>query len=389
MTQTLRIGVIGGGLMGKEVCSAFARWCHLSVGPIQPVVTAICARTAETRAWFTQRVPTITVETADYRQVLASPEVDVVYCAVPHDLHREMYVATISADKHLLGEKPFGIDREANAAIAAAAAQHPELVVRCSSEFPFYPGAQRIVRYAQEERFGTILEVEAGLLHSSDLDPLKPLNWKREIASNGEYGCMGDLGMHVLHLPLRLGWRPRRVHAILSNIVRERPGPNGTMLPCQTWDNAMLLCDVAQNDAAFPMTLKAQRIAPGEVNTWYLTVKGTQLSVHFSTKHPRTLLTMPYTRGEAQAWRQEDLGSHSVYPSITGAIFEFGFSDAILQMLAAFFDQVGHGPEAEVPFGCATVEETRLHHEVLTAALASHAAGQVVALPEDEGRSDR
>ena len=59
--------------------------------------------------------------------------------------------------------------------------------------------------------------------HTSDLDPLKPINWKRRIATNGEYGCMGDLGMHVLHLLIRFGWKPQNVRSLLTKVVEERP----------------------------------------------------------------------------------------------------------------------------------------------------------------------
>ncbi|MCX6905145.1 MAG: hypothetical protein NTW03_17035, partial [Verrucomicrobia bacterium] len=42
---------------------------------------------------------------------------------------------------------------------------------------------------------GKIITARTGFLHSSDLDPEKPLNWKRIVEYNGEYGCMGDLGL--------------------------------------------------------------------------------------------------------------------------------------------------------------------------------------------------
>ncbi len=42
--------------------------------------------------------------------------------------------------------------------------------------FPTFPAAQRIVAAARAKRFGTILEVESGFHHSSDLDPNKPIN---------------------------------------------------------------------------------------------------------------------------------------------------------------------------------------------------------------------
>jgi predicted dehydrogenase len=279
-----------------------------------------------------------------------------------------------------LGEKPFGVDRAANEAIQEAADAHPEIVVRCSSEFPFYPGPQRIMQLIDEKRFGKILEVDCGFMHSSDMDPEKPINWKRIVESNGEYGCMGDLGLHVLHLPLRAGWAPRTVSAILSNIARQRKDADGNWVPCRTWDNAILLCEVEHDHSPFPLTAKMQRIAPGEMNTWYLSVKGSEMSARFSTKFPRTLETLVYKRGAAQGWQREDLGFESVYKTITGGIFEFGFTDAMQQMIAAFCEQVIQGNFAAVPFGCATLEETRQMHSILSAALESHKTKQTVAI---------
>src|SRR6266567_4586664 len=227
---------------------------------------------------------------------------------------------------------------------------------------------------------GAILEVQAGFLHSSDLDPLKPINWKRQVSTNGEYGCMGDLGMHVLHIPLRAGWFPNNVRALLSKIVTERPGRDGTMVPCETWDNAVLACEISRERQHFPMLLEIKRIAPGETNTWYLRMLGTEFSAEFSTKYPKTLRTMAYTPGGLQAWLSQDLGSESAYPTITGGIFEFGFSDSILQMWAAFCDELAHSDSTRQPFYCVTPEETEQSHRILTAALDSNRQAQVVQL---------
>jgi predicted dehydrogenase len=289
-----------------------------------------------------------------------------------------MYCDIINAGKHFLGEKPFGIDLAANNQIMAAVTAHPEVLVRCSSEFPYYPGAYQIAKFAREGRFGQIIEVEAGFWHSSDLDPRKPINWKRMIAINGEYGCMGDLGIHVLHLPLRFGWEPHSVRALLSKIVPERPDSTGKMVPCETWDNAILACDVKTEQQSFPMLLSMKRIAPGETNTWFIRVHGTEFSAEFTTKLPKTLRTMSYKPGGAQAWETRDLGYESAYAAITGGIFEFGFPDAIVQMWASFCDEIAHGSAMQQPLHCATPQETAQHHRVLTAALESHKTGQVV-----------
>ncbi len=360
----MNFGIIGCGLMGREFGSAVARWCHLTADLPRPRIVAACDPVPGATAWFEKNFELGQV-TADYRELLANPEVQAVYCAVPHHLHEEIYTATFKAGKHLLAEKPYGIDLAAAQRIERERARHPGLLVRCSGEFPFFPGAQRIARMLKEGEFGSVIEWRSGFLHSSDLDPTKPINWKRRIATCGEYGCMGDLGLHVVHMPFRFGIRPRNVRALLSKIVEERPDGKGGMAPCETWDNAVLACESEQG---FPMILETKRIVPGEMNTWYVRVLGTETSVEFSTKYPRTLRVMRYVKGRPQSWIEEDLGYESVYASITGSIFEFGFPDGILQMWAAFLDELsGRQPH----FACATPEEALLSHRLFTAALES------------------
>ena len=203
--RTVRFGIIGGGLMGREFASAAARWCHLPEMDARPEIVAVCSRTPASQTWFRDNFPTIKQFTDDYHALLSNREVEAVYVALPHHLHREVYCAVIEAGKHLFGEKPFGIDQPACDAILRCAAQHPKVFVRCSSQFPFFPAAQRIGEMIERNAFGRIIELGTGFLHSSDLDPEKPINWKRIVEFNGEYGVMGDLGMHVCHLPFRAG----------------------------------------------------------------------------------------------------------------------------------------------------------------------------------------
>ncbi|CAN7403942.1 Gfo/Idh/MocA family oxidoreductase [Paenibacillus sp. LjRoot153] len=379
MSKTIiRFGVIGCGLMGKEFASAAARWCHLTQVDFAPSIIAVCDANASATQWFQENVPSVEAAYSDYKELLANPNVDAIYCAVPHNLHAQIYIDIIEAGKHLLGEKPFGIDQEANSLIQQAIQENPHVIVRCSSEFPFFPGAQQIAAWVQENKFGRIIEVEAGFWHSSDLDPTKTINWKRRIATNGEYGCMGDLGMHVLHLPLRFGWKPQSVRALLSKIVPNRPDGNGVMVPCETWDNAILACDVQTESQQFPMVLSTKRIAPGHANTWFIRITGTAFSAEFTTKNPKQVAYLPYTPGGVQAWHVADAPYKSAYATITGGIFEFGFSDSILQMWAAFCDELVHNKAIQQPFYCATPEEAGDSHIIFTASLASHRTGQTI-----------
>lgn len=382
--KTVRFGVIGLGLMGREFASAAARWCHLTDMDIRPEITAICDRFVgeSVTGWFTSNFPSIKQVAGDYREVLRNPDVDALYIAVPHNLHEEIYTSSIESGKHILGEKPFGIDRKANEAIIEKLEKHPEVFARCSSEFPFFPAVQRIGDMIDGEAFGTIIEVESGFLHSSDLDSQKPINWKRMTEFNGLYGCMGDLGMHACHVPFRAGWIPRNVRAVLSDIVRERPDGRGGVAPCSTWDNATLLCETLDTGSGktFPMTIRTQRMAPGEKNTWYIKILGTKASAVFSTKNPKLLRYIGSSGGE-QAWTDIETGHETAFKTVTGGIFEFGFPDAILQMWAAFLYELDTGRPKKRFAGCVTPDETALSHELFTAAIESQETGETVWLP--------
>ena len=373
--RTFRFGIIGCGLMGREFASAAARWMHLQDAAARPEIVAVCDTNTALMDWFTTHLPSVRQATADYRALLANDEVEAVYCAVPHVLHGEMYPEILATGKHLLGEKPFGMDRAQNDAITAAVQAAPDLLVRCSSEMPFYPGAQKVIDFVRSGGVGDIIEVECAFLHSSDINPDKPINWKRMVDVNGAYGCMGDLGMHVCHVPLRLGWAPSSVHASLVKRVTTRPDATGARVPCETWDNATVTGTVGTGPGAFPLVLKTWRIAPGEANTWSIRVLGMEGSAEFSTKSPRQWRFMRYQRGGAQTWQVEDLGYNSLFPAITGGIFEFGFIDAIQQMWAAYLDELAGGDANG--FHCATPAEAAQHHAILTAALQAGTANAV------------
>ncbi len=379
--RTVRFGIVGCGLMGREFAGAAARWCHLADADVRPEIVAVCDTNPALRAWFAERFASVRQETADYRELLGNPAVEAVYIAVPHHLHAEFYTAAIEAGKHLMGEKPFGIDLDANLRIEAALAKHPGVFARCSSESPFFPAVQRIGAMLEAAAFGDIIEANTGFLHSSDYDAEKPINWKRRIEFNGAYGVMGDLGMHACHLGFRAGWRPRNVRAILSKIVKERPDGAGNRVPCLTWDNATLLCETVRAGGGdpFPWTIKTQRIAPGQKNNWYVEILGTRASARWSSAAADTLDLLTCERGE-QVWGRIQTGHETAFKTVTGNIFQFGFTDSILQMWAAYLHEWQHGTPIRGFAGCVTPGEAALSHRLFTAALTSHAEGQVCRL---------
>lgn len=380
-TKTVNVGIVGGGLMGREIAAAIQRWPALIDHPVRPRLTAVADINPVALHWFDE-IETVRALVTDYHDLLSDDAIDVVYVAVRHDLHEQIYADVIRSGKSLLAEKPFGIDSAAAQSIMNVLREHPESFVRCSSEMPYFPGAQWAIDYVRSGALGTIIGARNSFLHASDIDPFKPLNWKRQNRFCGEAGVLNDLGLHTWHVPLRLGWAPRSVYAVLQNIVTERPDPDGKLVPCDTWDNAVIHSWSRHDGTPFPLTTETKRIAPGHKNTWEFEALGLEGGVRFSTKNPKrvevfTLFDVP-GMGREQVWQQVDAGSQSVWPTVTGTNFETGFSDSILQMWAAFLaDREGLLGDR---FGTVRPEEAALTHTIYDAAIASHQTQAAVRL---------
>ena len=360
--------------MGREIASAFARWCALTDISTTPLLTAVADLNPLALEWF-EKIPSCSLRTTDYHVLLASPEVDVVYVAVPHDQHEAIYKDVLAAGKDLLAEKPFGVDLSSAKRILEAVNQSGRFV-RCSSEMPFFPGALRAYEYAKSGALGRVLEIVSGFHHSSDLDPTKPANWKRVSAKCGEGGVLNDLGMHACHVPLRLGWKPKRLFAQLQKGYAQRPDGKGGTAVCDTWDNALLHTWTTIEGTDVPLRMEMKRLAPGATNTWFIEILGTDGGVRFSTAEPKSLWL--FERAKEQWWKRTELGFGTQFKTVTGGIFEPGFADVIQQMWAAFLAEREGSLGGR--FGCATPEEAVASHEIFEAALKSQRDCQAVTL---------
>ena len=134
--------------------------------------------------------------------------------------------------------------------------------------------------------------------------------------------------------------------------------------------------DVDGGDQPMPLRLEMKRLAPGETNTWFFEVLGTDGGVRFSTAQPKTLWT--FERGAEQWWKRTDLGFGTPFKTVTGGIFEPGFADIIQQMWAAYL--LEREGELGDRFGCATPDEAVASQEIFAAALESQASGSSVGL---------
>jgi predicted dehydrogenase len=114
--RTLGVGIVGIGWVATQHLSAFLKNPHARV-------THLCGRNEsrirERLARAGLSCPDCRVTTR-YSDLLASPEVDIIAIATPNHLHARQAVAAARAGKHILLEKPTGLDLKELGAIRDA-----------------------------------------------------------------------------------------------------------------------------------------------------------------------------------------------------------------------------------------------------------------------------
>ena len=111
----LRWGVLGTGWIADRFVTAL----HQST---RQVVQAVGSRSAEGARRAADAFGATTAH-ASYESLVADPEVDVVYVATPHHLHLPHALLAIAAGKHVLVEKPVGLDAGEARMVGEAAAR--------------------------------------------------------------------------------------------------------------------------------------------------------------------------------------------------------------------------------------------------------------------------
>ncbi|WP_375451767.1 Gfo/Idh/MocA family protein [uncultured Devosia sp.] len=237
MAQSLGIGLIGTGYMGK--CHALA-WTEVhavfGTGPTPRLVHL--AEVDQALADKKAAEFGFAKATGIWRDLIADPEVDVVSITTPNAFHAEMAITALEAGKHVWCEKPMAVAL-ADAERMAAAAQKSGKVAVLGYNYIQNPLVRHIETLLAEGAIGTVNHVRVEMDEDFMADPEALFYWKSE-ASSG-YGALDDFGVHPLSLLHHLFGPVSRVLANLSKPYADRRTQSGNRRAVETFDIASIL----------------------------------------------------------------------------------------------------------------------------------------------------
>ncbi|HSW45968.1 MAG TPA: Gfo/Idh/MocA family oxidoreductase [Phycisphaerae bacterium] len=211
----IRVGLIGAGFIGRNHFNQYEKMAR------RARVHALCDKQAERLAgdWSgvggnigdrqgTRRDLTGIKPCADWHDLVADPDVDLVDICLPTTLHKDITVAALAAGKHVLCEKPMALAvSDCDQMLAAAdKARGLFMVAQC---IRFWPEYVLLKQACDDGRFGRLLALN--LRRQSEKPSHSLNNWLNQPQLSG--GALFDLHIHDIDFAMFLLGKPGAITA--------------------------------------------------------------------------------------------------------------------------------------------------------------------------------
>jgi predicted dehydrogenase len=348
--KKIRTAILGTGFMGRVHTEALRRLGNVEVVAVAGSSEAHVKKFAQENA--------IERSTAEYRELLKDPQIDVVHICTPNDLHFPMVTQALEAGKHVLCEKPLATSVEEGEALAALA-ENTGLVNCTLFNARAYPQTRNMHAIVASGDLGEIWAVQG--TYSQDW-LLLDTDWNWRI-NQGPSRTFADIGSHWFDLAeFVTGLRTTSICADLQTFHKTRKRPNGevetfsgklskpgdyTETPIETEDFGSAIFRMGET-ARGAMTVS--QISAGRKNRFSLEVFGTKGGLAWDGERPDELWIGRRNEPNQLLIKDPSLMRESArsFADLPGGHSE-GFDDTFKQTMRRFYAKVAD-PQASVEY---------------------------------------
>lgn len=382
--RPIGVAVIGAGWMGHLHARAYTRLSHhWPELPLRPRLVAVADPVPAARLEAVRRYG-FSSATADWRELLADPDVAAVSVTAPNSLHREIGVAVAEAGKHLWIEKPVGLTAEDTRAVADAA-RAAGICATVGFNYRQVPAVQRARRLLADGTLGRVTHARFRMLSDYAAHPAGSLTWRFQRATGGS-GVLNDLAVHGVDMVRFLLGDLVDVVADTERFIERRPlaaegasqydkvegGPTGEV---ENDDYVAFLGHTAGRAVIF---LEASRAAVGKQNAYGFEVHGERGVLSWDFRRPGELAVSAGTGfvDQPTTLALSGPGDGDFARFQPGAGHALSFDDTKVSEAAAFLGGVAAGRS-----GGATLDDAVVNATVLDAVARSAAERSWVSVP--------
>jgi len=269
------IGIIGYGMMGKAHSYGYTLAPHVRPLGCRPRLLMISGRH---RAAVQRAAQIYGVERAvsDWREVIDSPEVQIVDVCTPPGTHAEIVEAAAAAGKAVVCEKPLAADY-AGARRAADAVDRAGVANAIGFNYRRLPALSLMKQLIDEGRIGQPRLWRATWLSDEFLDPEVPFDWRFERRQGAS--TIADLGAHLIDLARWMIGEVQSVSGHSETFTAARPDPEGGSPRMVDIDDAS--CALLRFQSGALGVLETAKIAPRRPCDFVVEVNGSRGTVRF------------------------------------------------------------------------------------------------------------
>ncbi len=343
----LRVGLIGSGFMGKAHAFGYAAAPRVFDLPMRIELATLADATPDIAA-HAARTLGFAAATADWRDLLADPAIDLIDITAPNALHHEIAMAAIAAGKHVYCEKPLAPELSQAREMAEAAAR-AGVMTQVGFNYILNPMMALAREMIAAGELGEIRSYRG--LHAEDYmaDAAAPFSFRNDPVGGG---VLADLGSHALATAEYLLGPIDRVLGDLATAIHARPDPaGGGARAVETDDVARAVLRFASGASG---SIEANWIATGRKMQHDFEVHGSRGALVFTGERLNELhfYSTADPAGRRGFRRIEAAPDHPPYGSFCVAPgHQLGFNDLKTIEIARFVTAIASG--AAEPFGFA------------------------------------
>ncbi|HUP63344.1 MAG TPA: Gfo/Idh/MocA family oxidoreductase [Thermoanaerobaculia bacterium] len=158
-----------------------------------------------------------------WRELVRAADVDLVSVATPPSEHREMALAALDANKHVICEKPTAMNAAEARQLVEAAARRPDRIALIDHELRFLP-SWREAR-ARIADLGDVRYAEVRYASTSRGERTRAWNWWSDASRGG--GIWGAAGSHFVDALRYFGMEIEAAQALMRTTIDRRPFGDG------------------------------------------------------------------------------------------------------------------------------------------------------------------
>ena len=276
----VRIAILGTGGMANSHAQRFKEI------PGVQLVAACDVDRARVEAYAAKHGIPATGVFTDFAQLLRECPCDAIANVTPDAYHAPLSIQALKAGKHVLCEKPLGLDH-AETRRMVAAAKKAGTVAMVNFSYRDWSAIQAIAARVHAGEIGEIRHVEASYLQTWLSSPIwgewstTPAWLWRLSTKHGSKGVLGDVGVHIVDFATYPAGPIKKVFAQLKAFDKAPKNRIGEY-PLDANDSALMQVEFANGALG---VIHTTRWATGHANRLALKLHGTKGALSFDSDH--------------------------------------------------------------------------------------------------------